>query len=680
MAPGASMRVLSCIVGQHNLWLVLLAAAVCIAGSWVALRLLLRAADRRGVQRTGWVFLAAVAAGSSVWCTHFIAMLAYDVVAPVTFDPILTMQSLLIAIAGMGVGFYLAMYRRLAPEIGGAVAGLGVAAMHYAGMAAYHVDGIVTWDVAYVVSSIVISAVVIALAVGIAVRRRFSGSLLMGLGAFVLGIVLLHFTGMTAVSVMPFVTGAPIAEGAIFATMAVAVAGVALMVVGTGVASHLIDADVTHENIAALRNLALTDPLTGLPNRTSFNEYLHFELQRAKQNVQSLAVIGVDLDKFKEINDLRGHDAGDEALRMISGRLLNLLHDGEFVARIGGDEFSALKRFSSQDDLREFVERLETAFFTPLRVGDLDIASGASLGVAIYPQDGTDAERLVSNADLAMYRAKADITRAVCYYESRMDEKARERRTLSMELRSAIERRQLQCHYQVQKSVETGEIRGYEVLLRWKHPVRGYVDPAEFIPLAEETGSIIEIGEWVLREAAREALLWTEPHKIAVNVSPVQLTHSDLARAIHEILLETGLPPRRLEIEITESTIIADKVRSLDALRRIRALGVTVAIDDFGTGYSSLDTLRSFPFDKIKLDRSFMREIETSPQARAIIRAVLTLGKSLDIKVLAEGVETNPQLEILRVEGCHEVQGFLLGRPSALIEEQVAEIEKKLTA
>lgn len=660
--------------------MVILAAAVCIAGTWVALRLLLRASDRRGVQRTGWIFLASVAAGSSVWCTHFIAILAYESAAPVTFDPILTMQSLLIAIAGMGAGFYLALNRHLAPEIGGGVAGFAVAAMHYAGMAAYHVDGIVTWDAAYIGASLGISVVVIALAVGIAVRRRTSNSLLMGLGTFVFGIVGLHFTGMTAVSVTPFVTGSPIADATVFATMAVAVAGVALMVVGTGVASHLIDSDVTHENIAALRHMALNDPLTGLPNRTSFNEYLHFELQRAEQSGLNVAVIGIDLDKFKEVNDLRGHDAGDEALKTISKRLLNLLRDGEFVARIGGDEFAALKRFDDQDDLRGFTERLEEAFFKPLQIDEFEITCGACLGIAIYPQDGRDAERLVSNADLAMYRAKADITRSICYYEPRMDEKARERRALAADMRSAVERNQLELHYQVQKSVETGEVRGYEVLLRWHHAERGNVPPAEFVPLAEETGSIIAIGEWVLREAAKEALSWKEPHKIAVNVSPVQLTHSDLARTIHEILLETGLPARRLEIEITESTIIADKIRSLDALRRIRALGVTVAIDDFGTGYSSLDTLRSFPFDKIKLDRSFMQEIETSPQARAIIRAVLTLGKSLDIRVLAEGVETGPQLEILRSEGCHEVQGFLLGRPSALIENHSADIEKKRSA
>ncbi|BCJ91992.1 bifunctional diguanylate cyclase/phosphodiesterase [Terrihabitans soli] len=672
------MRVLSCIVGQHNLWLVLLAAVVCVAGSWVALRLLLRATDRHGVQRSGWLFLAAVAAGSSVWCTHFIAMLAYDATAPVTFEPILTMQSLLIAIAGMGAGFWLALYNRLPPEIGGAIAGLSVAAMHYTGMAAYHVDGVIAWNMNYVVASVVLSVVIISAAVGATIRGTSRNSLLIGLGAFVGGIVSLHFTGMTAVSVTPFVTGAPIADATVFATMAVAVAGVALMVVGTGVASHLIDSEVTHENIAALRHLAMTDSLTDLPNRTGFNEYLHFELQRAEQGGRSLALIGIDLDKFKEINDLRGHEAGDEALKTIGRRLLNLSRGGEFVARIGGDEFAALKRFRNDDDLREFIQRLEEALFKPLTIEDLEITCGASLGIAIYPQDGRDAERLIGNADLAMYRAKADLTRTVCYYEPQMDEKSRERRGLAMDLRSAIEHKELELKYQVQKSVESGEVRGYEVLLRWKHPERGYIPPSEFIPIAEESGSILAIGEWVMREAAREALAWPLPHKIAVNVSPVQLMHVDLARSIHEILLETGLPPRRLEIEITESTIIADKVRSLDALRRIRALGVTVAIDDFGTGYSSLDTLRSFPFDKIKLDSSFMKEIETSQQARAIIRAVLALGKSLDIKVLAEGVETGMQLEILRSEGCHEVQGFLLGAPETFVADVVAVEERRI--
>jgi EAL domain-containing protein (putative c-di-GMP-specific phosphodiesterase class I) len=245
-----------------------------------------------------------------------------------------------------------------------------------------------------------------------------------------------------------------------------------------------------------------------------------------------------------------------------------------------------------------------------------------------------------------------------------MDEAVRANRTLANDLRDAVENGQLDLHYQVQTSVSTGDIRGYEALLRWKHPTRGNISPAEFIPLAEENGLILPLGEWVLRTACAKAVSWDHPYKVAVNLSPVQFAHADLPKLVHEILLETGLKPSRLELEITETTIIADKIRTLNILRRIKALGVTIAIDDFGTGYSSLETLRAFPFDKIKLDRSFMSEVETSPQAKAIIRAVLALGQSLHIPVLAEGVETHSQLSILRAEGCNEAQGFLLGRPA----------------
>jgi EAL domain-containing protein (putative c-di-GMP-specific phosphodiesterase class I) len=270
---------------------------------------------------------------------------------------------------------------------------------------------------------------------------------------------------------------------------------------------------------------------------------------------------------------------------------------------------------------------------------------------------------LIGNADLAMYRAKADPGKAICFYESNLDAAARERQVLARDLRRAIELEQFELHFQVQVSVATAAACGYEVLLRWRHPERGMVPPMEFIPLAEENGAIIEIGEWVLREACRRAVSWKEPHKIAVNLSAIQLAQKELPRLVHEILIETGLSPTRLELEITETAIVTDKARALHVLRQIRAFGVTIALDDFGTGYSSLDTLRSFPFDKIKLDRLFMKEVETNPQSKAIVRAVLALGKSLDVPILAEGVETADQLELLRREGCDEAQGYLLGRP-----------------
>ncbi|WP_292139755.1 EAL domain-containing protein, partial [Mesorhizobium sp.] len=446
-----------------------------------------------------------------------------------------------------------------------------------------------------------------------------------------------------------------------------AVAVVGLIVAATGFASYLIDERGRLESFERLQHLALNDALTGLPNRVSFNDRLDHEIDRACEGEDTMtAVIVIDLDRFKEINDLRGHAAGDQALKIVARRLSRLIGEGEFVARLGGDEFAAIKRFKDQKDLLGLASRLEKSLFEPLRLDDFEIAAGASIGVAVYPRDGADRERLVSNADLAMYRAKNDVTRAVCFYESAMDETARARRALASDLRQAIDRGELSLHYQVQTSVPTGATCGYEALLRWTHPVHGMIPPAEFIPIAEENGSIMAIGEWVLRTACRQAASWGNGHKIAVNLSPVQFAHADLAKLIHQILIETGLSPKRLELELTESTIVADKVRTLHVLRQIKALGVTIAIDDFGTGYSSLDTLRSFPFDKIKLDRSFMADVERSPQAKAIIRAVLTLGRSLDIPVLAEGVETHVQLTILQVEGCNEAQGYFLGRPKPI--------------
>ncbi|MFT4182088.1 MAG: EAL domain-containing protein [Rhizobium sp.] len=618
----------------------------------------------QGLQRGGWLFLTAVAAGSSVWCTHFIAMLAYEVKAPITFDPILTMVSLLVAVAGCALGSSATSLRGVpcAPEIGGAIIGLAISAMHYTGMMAYRVDGIIEWNTAYVIASIALSTILAAAALSQAVRHPWRHSQLVALLLFVLAVVTLHFTAMTALAVTPTETGTAATDPYVLEAMAIAVAGVGLLIAGTGAASYMIDERTTREAIQKLQHMALNDLLTGLPNRGSFTEHLTREMEQADAETK-LAVIGIDLDRFKEINDLRGHKAGDQTLKTIGRRLTRLVKDGEFVARVGGDEFAAVKRFNRQNDLLDFVARLEKTMFEPIRIDDFETVTGASIGVAVYPDDGVEQERLVSNADLAMYRAKADIGRVVCFYESSMDEAARARHTLAQDLHRAVELDQLELHYQVQTSVRTGEVCGYEVLLRWNHPERGQVPPAEFIPIAEESGTILSIGEWVLRTACRQAASWDKPYKIAVNLSPVQFAHADLAKLVNDILLETGLSPSRLELEITESTIIADKNRTLHMLRLIKALGVTIAIDDFGTGYSSLDTLRSFPFDKIKLDRSFMNEVEGSLQAKAIVRAVLTLGRSLAIPVLAEGVETNHQLEILRLEGCDEAQGFFLGRP-----------------
>ncbi|PIO98803.1 EAL domain-containing protein [Pleomorphomonas carboxyditropha] len=432
--------------------------------------------------------------------------------------------------------------------------------------------------------------------------------------------------------------------------------------------------DVTERRAqeARLAYLSRFDALTGLPNRTQFNDRLALDLAWAADNGIKLAAIGLDLNKFKEINDQRGHSAGDAVLVAIGRRLDSAAQDGEFVGRIGGDEYCALKKFRSQTEVAEFIGRLERCFNDPIRVEENDISVGVSIGVAIYPDDAVDAEQLVNNADLAKYRAKRSVTQNVCFYEAEMDEASRERRAMARDLWDALDRDEFHLTYQVQKNIRSRETIGYEALIRWTHPTRGAVPPDAFIPIAEECGAILPIGRWVLKRACADAVAWSDDLRVAVNLSPVQIANDDIVKLVHETLLETGLAPQRLELEITESTIIGDKAHALHVLRQLKALGITVALDDFGTGYSSLDTLNSFPFDKIKIDRSFLAEAEVKDDSRAIVKAVVALGRSLDVPVLAEGVETAGQLSILEEEGCEEAQGFLFGRPARLTGDEVS--------
>ena len=417
---------------------------------------------------------------------------------------------------------------------------------------------------------------------------------------------------------------------------------------------------------AQLAHLAQHDALTGLANRAYFAQWCAREIDHAERHQQKLAMVAINMDRFKDINDTWGHAEGDKAICAVAERLAHACGEGEQVARLGGDEFAAAKMYTDEAELSAFVARIAACFDQPVGAPDSPVPVAASFGVALFPTDAQDRETLLSNADLAMHRAKANFGEAICYYQPDMDESARYRRQIAADLRHAIERGELYLLYQPQHNVESGALTGYEALLRWEHPVRGMINPMDFISIAEETGDIFAIGEWVLREAAREATGWADHLRVAVNLSPVQLLQSDLLPKIMAVLLETGLPARRLELEITESAIIADKARALHLLRQIKALGIAIAMDDFGTGYSSLDTLHSFPFDKIKIDKSFLQQSSDSPQAAAIVRAVLALGRSLGIPVLAEGVETVEQLELLKRERCDDAQGYFYGRPQAI--------------
>jgi diguanylate cyclase (GGDEF)-like protein/PAS domain S-box-containing protein len=429
----------------------------------------------------------------------------------------------------------------------------------------------------------------------------------------------------------------------------------------------LVIQDVTEQKEAEARIVHLVhhDPLTDLPNRAAFNEHLAATLEHCAKNDQKLAVMCINLDRFKDINDVFGHAVGDELLCKIAKRLPTVA-DGAFFSRIGGDEFAFIvaddKLPTSADWL---AECLLASAAEPIEVEGHALHVGMSVGIAMYPSDGTDQTSLLANADAALYRAKAEGRGSIRFFKADMDQQLRERRALNHDLGSALERDELVLYYQPLAKVD-GEIIGFEALVRWQHPTLGLVAPGMFIPMAEESGFIIPMGEWVLREACREAASWPQPLRISVNLSPAQFRHGDLVGMVHSALLESGLAAGRLEIEITESVLVDDFERALSLVRRLKALGIHVVMDDFGTGYSSLQNLQSFPFDKLKIDRSFISNVETNQQSATIVRAVIGLCRGLGVPVLAEGVERQSQLDFLASSACDEVQGYFFGRPQPI--------------
>jgi diguanylate cyclase (GGDEF)-like protein len=782
-------RVINCLEAQHDGWLVLMAGCVCFLTSLAAVNLFQRARTVEGKASLIWLGIAGTVTGCGVWATHFIAMLAYTPGFPISYDMPATLMSLVVAAFMTTVGFVVVRFgdRRWSGAAGGAMVGIGIAGMHYMGMASLRIPAEVVWLPDLVMASILVG--VVFAAASMIVVNRDETLLTSGCAAVLLTVAITahHFVAMGAIALVPGAASS-VREGLLSPViLAVAIAGVAATLVigglivaisdrrsslrlgvrnmqfdaalnniGQGLSmfgadcrlllwnenyqrmyripagkirpgltvqqlfelreaagtifkgpdQYVVDLHVaiesqlplertnelldgrtvyvtsrpmqnggwvsTHEDIserlsseARIAYLALHDPTTGLPNRAAFNQHLAGWIDEASGGRGSFALVRIDIDHFKEINDAFGQSIGDAVLRRLAEEL-KAGCNGEFLARPGGDEFTLVSTISAEQAVAEDI----CACLGPMLDNSFDIDGeiiriSFTAGICIYPQDGQDAEALITHADAALYRAKSEGRGTIRFFELAMDRQIRDKRLLQRDLAVALEKVEFELYFQPQAETEGG-IVGFEALLRWQHPERGLVSPGVFVPLAEETGLIGSIDQWVLREACREAASWTVPLSVAVNLSPINFRRRDLPELIHSVLLETGLDPTRLEIEITEGVLIDDFAGAISLLRRIKNLGVRVAMDDFGTGYSSLSYLQSFPFDKIKIDQTFIGKLGHNVHSAAIVQTILSLGRALKLPVIAEGVETKQQLAFLASEGCAQIQGYLIGRPQPI--------------
>ncbi len=435
---------------------------------------------------------------------------------------------------------------------------------------------------------------------------------------------------------------------------------------------RLIDRRAIEEQV---HYLARHDTLSGALNRGSLNEVLALSMQQARASGEALAVLYIDLDRFKHVNDTLGHALGDEVIRGTADRIRSLVRRGDHFARLGGDEFAVVAHgLGERDAVESLAQRIVERLAQPMTVGPQVLHIGASVGVAMLDERVADREDLLHKADLAMYRAKGDGRGRVSIYDEQLDGKLRERLELVRDLQAAIGTEQLFLHYQPIYAHDAQRLSGYEALLRWRHPVRGLVSPAVFVPLAESSGLIEQLGQWVLHQACREAAGWEEQLAVSVNLSVAQLERTDLVDAVAYALAASGLAARRLNLEITESMLMSHRDATLRSLDGLSALGVGIVMDDFGTGYSSLAYLWRFRFDKLKIDRSFVTDLTPGSRAHTVVRSIVSLAHSLGVTVTAEGIETRAQLELLRAEGCDELQGYLLGHPGPVAESAFAAV------
>jgi len=782
-------KVYACLTTEHDLRLVAVAAAICLFVAMVGVSLFGRCRAAQGRVQLVWLALVSISSGFGAWATHFIAMLAYHPSAHASYHIGLTLLSLALAILIIGAGTAIVLIgpSRWYAGIGGAVIGLGIAAMHYCGIIAMQAPLLLIWS-----QETVLASILLAVAFGIpgaiaGAHRDDLGFTLLSAFLFSASVLSLHFTAMSAITALPAPDQTAMGPAMSAPSLALVIAGAAAAILGGCLIAALTDrksravnerqkalldiaienmpqalcmfdaegnstlfnshyaelvgipADqlkgmnlldqfelrksrgtfkgdsramfdsimaeigagrpivktedlvvpgkvlriteqplpgtgwvVTIEDVTEWRktqeriaHLARHDALTDLPNRTTFREELDRVLRYTRRE-PGAAVLYIDLDHFKEINDTLGHPIGDQLLIEVARRLADCIRDGDTVARLGGDEFAVIQvsHHEPETDAAALAMRIVSIVSTPYQLQGHHVSIGTSVGIALAPSDASEPDELIKKADLALYRAKAEGRGSYRFFELDMDASAQNRRLLNTELRLALTRNEFTLRYQPIRDVESDEIICFEALLRWEHPERGEILPDQFLALADSSGLIVPIGDWVLQTVCADAARWHSDVRVSVNLSPSQFRHPRLVPSVAAALTASGLPPHRLELEITETVLLRQKKDAIGVLRALQALGVGLSMDHFGAGYAALSSLKDFSFDRVKIDRSFIQQIDPRDDAFAALNAVTGLSRRLGRATSATGVETTHQLALLRAAGCGEIQGLLISPPA----------------
>jgi len=674
--------------GTYNEVLVLFSLLVAILASYTALDMASRVTTTQGTSAARWWLAGgALAMGLGIWSMHFVGMLAFDLPIPLGYDLAITLYSMLAAVGVSAFALWLVSRPDLPMRLlclGAVLMGAGIALMHYIGMAALRMQPGIDYDPLWFALSVVIAVVASGAALWIAfhLRRghrrhgmRLTAAVVMGFA-----IVGMHYTGMAAAR-FPADSwcgaardgGVPTQWLAVLVVVAtVAIMGIALIVSVLDRQMHLRTRHLAISLARANEELvqaALHDPLTKLPNRVLLQDRIEQAIEKAKRKQESLAVMFLDLDGFKSVNDAYGHQAGDLLLADVATRIRGLLRSQDTLSRLGGDEFVLVAPSTDPDDAAVVAQRILDAVSLPIQAQGIDVQVTASIGIAMYPSDGVTERDLMAHADAAMYHTKDNGRNGYTFFAPSMNISAHQQLKLLNDLRRAVERNELVLHYQPKFAAPDYRMAGVEALLRWQHPDMGLLPPGAFIAAAERSGLILSLGEWVLDEACRQLHAWdTAGHDvptIAVNLSPLQFSSPSLVETVRDTLARHALDPTRLTLEITETTAMRDADASVGILDELTRMGVRISIDDFGTGYSSLLYLKRLPATELKIDRAFVRELESNADDAAIVASIVALGRTLNLKVVAEGVETPGQQQQLRQLGCDFYQGYLLGEPVA---------------